>query len=159
MMTIQDKIRYLRQQQKWTQEQTADRLSMSASSYARLENGDTRLNAEKLDKLARLFGVDVADLLDNGNISLSSHQTSDHSQSHHAQTQTDFYHTQNYYYGNEALNVEIDRLKQSVQHQAEALRQKEEMLSQLKQMLHQKDGEIALLKELLALLREGRGEK
>lgn len=65
------------------------------------------------DKIAKALGKDILELLDsNNNVSLSASSNNDHLQSHHAQTQTDFYHTQNYFYGNDALSAEVQHLAQ-----------------------------------------------
>ena len=74
------------------------------------------------------------ELLDSSN--------NDHSQSHHTQTQTDFYHTQNYFYGNDALSAKVQRLTQELQHSIKI--QKQQTL-----LIQQKDEEIAFLREIL----------
>jgi len=58
-MKIGDIIRTLRLQQKWTQEQLADRLGVSYQSVSRWENHITYPDIELLPALARCFSVSV----------------------------------------------------------------------------------------------------
>ena len=140
---LKDKIRQLREQHGFTQEQFAAKLNISTSSYARLEMGETQITMEKLDKIAKALGKDILELLDSSNkVSLSASSNNDHSQSHHAQTQTDFYHTQNYFYSNDALSAEVQRLTQELQHSIKI--QEQQTL-----LIQQKDEEIAFLREIL----------
>ena len=91
MTMLKDKIRSLREQQGLTQEQFAAKLNTSTSSYARLESGETQITMEKLNKICKVLGKDILELLDSSNnVSLSASNNNDHSQSHHAQTQTNF---------------------------------------------------------------------
>lgn len=60
---IGEKIRKLRQGQKMTQENLADRLGVSFQSVSRWENGITYPDIELLPSIARLFSVSVDYLL------------------------------------------------------------------------------------------------
>ncbi len=74
-MEINEKIRTVRESKEWSQEEMANKLSMSLSGYAKIERGDTRLNLPKLEKIAQLFEMDLIELLsinDKGDVYLAS---------------------------------------------------------------------------------------
>ena len=64
-MKIHDKLRMLREQNKLSQEEVAEQLSMSPSGYAKIERGETKLYLDKLEKIAHIFNIDVVDLINN----------------------------------------------------------------------------------------------
>ena len=63
---MENRIKALRKQRGLSQQDVADRLGMHLTNYNRLENAKTRLAADKLDRLAKVFMVDpvaiIADL-------------------------------------------------------------------------------------------------
>lgn len=128
-MALNDKIRVLREFNGWTQEQMAELMDISTNGYARLERGESKLKMEHLEKVAQLFKIDVADLMnatDKGVLFLLS------------DTENAFGSNYNYY-GNDAHIHEIEKLKLIIQH-------KDELLAQQK-------NEIELLKTLVATLQ------
>lgn len=128
-MALNDKIRVLREFNGWTQEQMAELMEISTNGYARLERGESKLKIEHLEKVAQLFKIDVADLMnatDKGVLFLLS------------DTENAFGSNYNYY-GNDAHIHEIEKLKLILQH-------KDELLAQQK-------NEIELLKTLVATLQ------
>ena len=64
-MEIHDKIRVMREINQWTQEDMAEKLSMSANGYANIERGKTAINLDKLKQIAEIFNIDVVELLSN----------------------------------------------------------------------------------------------
>ncbi len=58
-----DRLLFLRHKNKYSQENIAQMLGMSASSYAKLEEGITRIHLEILEKIAKVFNVEVVYLL------------------------------------------------------------------------------------------------
>lgn len=62
-METHEKIRMMRELHKWSQEDMAEKLALSAGGYARIERGETELKIPRLQQLAQIFNVDVADLL------------------------------------------------------------------------------------------------
>jgi transcriptional regulator with XRE-family HTH domain len=42
----------------------ASKLEISQPAYAKLENGDTRINIKRLDKISDILNIDIIDLLD-----------------------------------------------------------------------------------------------
>jgi len=65
-MKLHEKIRFMRQLQGWSQEDMADKLEMSVSGYAHIERGETDVQLSKLEKIAKVFGVDLLELLTFG---------------------------------------------------------------------------------------------
>ncbi|MBX2974156.1 MAG: helix-turn-helix transcriptional regulator [Flavobacteriales bacterium] len=60
---IHEKIRHLREQKKLRDEDMAERLGISQSTYSRLEKGDIKMDVERLQKIADVLEVPVEDLL------------------------------------------------------------------------------------------------
>lgn len=133
-MEIHNKIRSIRKTQQWSQEEMAEKLGMAASSYAKIERGATKLNLDKLQKIAEVFNMDTTELLssDKGLVLLVN-ENGDYSA--------------NYYSSNEAVITELEKAKTTIQYQQKLLDSKDELLAQ-------KDNEIAALKEIIALMKK-----
>lgn len=128
-MNIHSKIKKLREDNHWSQEDMAEKMNMSLNGYAKIERGETKLYLEKLEQIAQIFNIDVVDLMNTNEKAIyfvigenSSHLSS------------------NYYASNEALTIEIEKLKLSLTHS--------------QQLLEQKENEIQLLKDMIDLLKE-----
>ena len=65
-MDTHEKIRLMRELNKWSQEDMAEKLSMSAGGYAKIERGDVQLNIHRLQQIAAIFNVNMWDLLQSG---------------------------------------------------------------------------------------------
>lgn len=125
-MQTHDKIRTLREAQKITQEEFAEKLSMSASGYSKIERGETQLSINRLQQIADILSVSIFDLMPNsGGI---------------IQTLNGAYHFNGTFnqYG-DTTKQEIEKLQLKIEH--------------LKQILEQKDKEIEIQKELLSLYK------
>ena len=59
------KIKKRRNELQYSQEYMASKLGISQPAYANLENGETKLNTKRLEKIATILEVDMIDLLDN----------------------------------------------------------------------------------------------
>lgn len=62
-MSVNNKIRALRELNNWSQEDMAERLNMSKNSYSRLERDERKLDLAKLEKLAAIFKIDIGELI------------------------------------------------------------------------------------------------
>ena len=74
-MKTNEKIRQLRENRQWTQEEMATKLSMSTNGYAKIERGDTRSNLDRLEQISEVFGIDIIELLaygEDGKINLTN---------------------------------------------------------------------------------------
>ena len=134
-MAVSDKIRALRELNNWSQEDMAERLNISKSSYSRLERDESKLDLAKLEKLAAIFKIDIAELITTdgkGLVCLICENSGSNA---------------NYYGQPESLTAEIEKLKLSIEHA-------QELLSYKDQIIRQKDNEIDALQRLLDALQK-----
>lgn len=140
-MTIQDNIRYARENHNLTQEEMAERLNMTASGYAKIERGMTQLKFDKLEKIAQIFNMDIVELLelgDSGDVVIQLPNNSGDNA------------TANYFLNaNEKLVSEIEKLNTQIEYQSNLLKSKDELISE-------KDKQIQALNDVIALLKESK---
>ena len=130
-MSVNEKIRTIRETRNWSQEDMAYKMNMSKNGYAKIERGETKLNLHKLEQIANIFNIDVLELIKNDDKNVLFFMND---------------HNTNYYGSNENLTSEIDRLKLTISH-------KDELLKQRDLVIEQKDSEISALKEIISLLK------
>lgn len=130
-MSVNEKIRTIRETRNWSQEDMAEKMNMSKNGYAKIERGETKLNLHKLEQIANIFNIDVLELIKNDDKNVLFFMND---------------HNTNYYGSNENLTSEIDRLKLTISH-------KDELLKQRDLVIEQKDSEILALKEIISLLK------
>ena len=128
-MSVNEKIRKVRESKAWSQEQMAEKLNMSLNGYAKIERGETKLYLDKLEQIAQVFDIDVVELMqsDGKNICFQIESPLSSVCQGGGETQ---------------MLIEIERLKLELSH----AREKEGLLNKL---LEQKDTEIKILKDLL----------
>ena len=128
-MSVNEKIRKIREAKDWSQEQMAEKLNMSLNGYAKIERGESKIYLDKLEQIAQVFDIDVVELMqsDGKNICFQIESPLGSVYQGGGETQ---------------LSIEIERLKLALSHASE----KEELL---KKLLEQKDREIQTLKELI----------
>ena len=63
MNTLGKKIRLLRHQKGWSQEEVAKRLDISIPAFSKIETGITDVNLSRLNQISRLFGLTLVQLL------------------------------------------------------------------------------------------------
>lgn len=128
-MTVHKNIRLLREAQELSQETVAEQLNMSVSGYAKIERGVTKLNFDKLQKIAQILKVDIVELIsaDNKDIIIMANDN----------ITGDVNNSNANYYGDNALELEKLQLT----------------LSYYKELLTQKDNEITALKQVIDLLQ------
>src|SRR3954468_20519201 len=63
MKTLGKKIRLLRHQKGWSQEDVAKRLDISIPAFSKIETGITDVNLSRLEQIASLFEMSVVQLL------------------------------------------------------------------------------------------------
>ncbi len=142
-MPIQEKIRTLREINHLTQEQMAEELEISKNSYAKIEQGKTKLNIERLQQIAHIFNINVADLIGSNERGLvfvigSSVGGNDCTQS------------TNYYETNKPLLAENEKLQLIIDHQKQLLTEKDKEIARI---IEAKEREIELLKNLVEVLQ------
>jgi transcriptional regulator with XRE-family HTH domain len=63
MKTLGKKIRLLRHQNGWSQEDVAKKLDISIPAFSKIETGITDINLSRLEQIANLFEMPVVQLL------------------------------------------------------------------------------------------------
>ena len=63
MNTLGKKIRLLRHQKGWSQEDVAKRLDISIPAFSKIETGITDVNLSRLNQISKLFGLSLVQLL------------------------------------------------------------------------------------------------
>ena len=64
-MSVNEKIRLVREAKGWTQEEVADKLQMSNNGYGDIERGDTDVKLSRLLQLAELFEIKPTELFES----------------------------------------------------------------------------------------------
>ena len=133
-MSVNNKIRALRELNNWSQEDMAERLNMSKSSYSRLERDESKLDLVKLEKLARIFKIDIGELIasDDKELVLLIGTNNSNNPDDGANGQ---------------IKIELEKLKLGLEHSRELLAHKDLLLAQ-------KDREISALRQLVAQLQK-----
>ncbi|NBI13356.1 helix-turn-helix domain-containing protein [[Haemophilus] felis] len=65
-MKVNEKLRLLRETHHLSQEEMANKLSMSTKGYAKIERGETRSNLPRLEQISEIFNMDICELLAYG---------------------------------------------------------------------------------------------
>lgn len=128
---ITEKIKRLRRDKKWSQEDVAQRLNMATSTYSDLERGVTQLSLRRLEELAKIFDTDLAEL-----IGLNAKNIFNLGETHNS-------HSQNWY--NNPASEQLLEL----QHELEKTRLENDYLKQ----------QNADLREMVNLLKQDRIDK
>ncbi len=63
MNTLGKKIRLLRHQRSWSQEDVSKQLDISIPAFSKIETGITDVNLSRLEQISSLFGLTVIQLL------------------------------------------------------------------------------------------------
>lgn len=63
MKTLGKKIKLLRHQRSWNQQDMAKRLDISIPAFSKIETGITDVNLSRLEQISSLFDMDVVELL------------------------------------------------------------------------------------------------
>lgn len=125
-MKVNEKIRFLRENNNWSQEEMAEKLGMSTNGYSKIERGETHLTISKLEKIVAVLGIDILELMSLGERNIVLFQESDNNL--------------NIIGSSQELASEIKQLKQSLNHKEEMISQKDELIVSLKR-------ELALLRK------------
>lgn len=80
-MSVHEKIKLVRQAKGWSQDEVAEKLDISLNAYGNIERGDCDIKLSRLEQIAQLFGVDLAELIgqhDRGVLNLACKQNQSH---------------------------------------------------------------------------------
>ncbi len=75
------KIKRRRNEMQYSQEYMASQLEISQPAYANLENGETKLNTDRLAKIADILKIDMIDLLEGNTTINNFNNNADHTYS------------------------------------------------------------------------------
>ena len=125
-MEVHDKIRVMREINQWSQEEMAEKLSMSPNGYAKIERGQSSINLDKLQQIANVFNIDMGELRTSQDKSFFF-SIGDHSNNN------------SYFGASNMLAAENEKLNS--------------LLEMKDILLAQKDAEIVALKEIIELLK------
>ncbi len=132
-MKVNEKIKLLRESRQWTQEEMAQKLSMTTKGYAKIERGETISNLPRVEQIAEVFNMDICELLaygEEGKIYINN---------------TDNNLTNSFIsLGNGS--EEIQRLQLMLTHKDELLAHKDDIIETQKR-------ELALLREMIEKLK------
>ncbi|MCK5831120.1 MAG: helix-turn-helix transcriptional regulator [Methylococcales bacterium] len=115
-MKINNKVRFLRKEHGWTQEYMAEKLSMTPNSYSNLERGVTDIRNSHLERIAKIFGIDLLDLYNFGEQVNNSRME-------------DKQAIQKLIFSQEATSSELQKMQQLIQEQNKAIFYLKELLS------------------------------
>lgn len=124
-MSVNEKVRLFRELNQWSQEEMAERMNMSVAGYAKIERGETNISLHKLKQIASVLQIDLLDLVsthDSGVILVGGENNQNH--------------FRNNYYGNQAAELEVEKLKLELKHKDELLKQRENELETLKDIVN-----------------------
>jgi transcriptional regulator with XRE-family HTH domain len=110
MLTIGEKIRYFRHKKGYSQEYMAQKLDISTKTYNSLETEKTKVSLEKVQKIAKLLEIDWLELLSYGEKITQVNGDNSNNSDHLSIYNTD-----------QSLTQEIEKLRQTINHQAEKI--------------------------------------
>lgn len=109
-MNVNEKVRFLREAQGWSQEEMAEKVGLSVHGYAKIERGETQLNLSRLRQICEVLNYDMLELMTLGEKNVVYFQESGNNHSINIINPT-----------SENLVSEIAQLKQTISHQAEII--------------------------------------
>ena len=125
-MQLHEKIKFIRNMKGWSQEEVAHRLGMSISGYGCIERGETDIPFSRLLYLAKVFEIDLLELLSVNEKNVFNLAGTNNNQSN--------------WHVNSSDSVEVIKLRAEVE--------------KLNMFLEQQAKEIVYLKEIIELLKK-----
>lgn len=120
-METHDKIRLYRELNQWSQEEMATQLHMSKNGYAKIEQGKTRLNTDRLKQIAHIFGVSVTELISPSNLIVFG--------------DGNYHNNVNSYNGETVLTAENEKLNLIIKHQEEIIKRQQAQIDTLESLV------------------------
>ncbi len=123
-MKVNEKIRFLRENKSWSQEEMANKLGMSTNGYSKIERGETRLSLPKLEQIVQILDTDIIELMSLGEKNVIYFQ------------ENESHNSLNIVGSNQAeLAMEINHLKKELALKDELLTAKQNEIDLLKQLV------------------------
>lgn len=128
-MKVHEKLRLLRETHHLSQEDMANKLSMSTKGYAKIERGETRSNLPRLEQISEIFNMDILELLAYGedekiiNLDKSVFNNSENSLNYSVIS-----------LGSDDLQKEIEKFQLIIQHKNEIIENQKREIELLREM-------------------------
>ena len=133
-MEVNEKVKKMRQLNRLTQEQMAEKLHLTLSGYQKLESGKWQFDEAKLECCAAIFGITLSELLSvDENSSVYLVNSPNHVKNGSVLCISNPDKVNNTFYGAEALAAENESLKNTIAHQEKEILLLRELLETLKQ--------------------------
>lgn len=120
-METHDKIRLYRELNQWSQEEMAVQLHMSKTGYAKIEQGKTRLNTDRLKQIANILGVSVTELISPSSLVVFG--------------DGNYHNNVNSYNGETGLTAENEKLNLIIQHKEEIIKRQQLQIETLESLI------------------------
>lgn len=122
-MALHQTIRQLRELHQLTQEDMAERTTLSKNGYANIERGECVPSMDSLEKIANAFDMKLEELItwEEGNYHISV-----------VNGYVSNYANANYYNGDKDFELKIQLLEQQIEHEKSLNAQKDEIINTLK---------------------------
>ncbi len=124
-MKIHEKLKQLREVNQWSQEDMAEKIHVTPSSYSKIERGETRLTLERLEQLAEVFNVDISKLIQpDSNFYYQINENADNNKNgqFYTDNKDDFY------------QMEIEKLQLIIKHKEELNLKLQEQIQDLREL-------------------------
>ena len=128
-MKVCDKIKYMRQDKGFSQEEIARKLDMSANGYGGIERGEVDIKLSRLEQISELFDIELSQLLQKEHNIFNFTDTSTQNHCNIGPRSA----------SDEALQVENDKLKL--------------IIEKLEFTVSSQQQEVNYLKEIIALMK------
>lgn len=134
-MKVNEKIRILREDHSYSQEDMAEKMFISPNTYGKIERGETRLTLEKLEKIAAIFNISVVDLMKDEEKNIA-YQINNNSSGINAVTiSSDLAELQRILADNEKFKLIIEHKEEIIKFQNELISQKDLIIESLQREL------------------------
>lgn len=121
---LRQNIRDIREDKKMTQADIAEKLGLSETGYAKIERGESKADIDRLQKIADVLGVTLAEIIPFGDENVFVfNDARDNSNN-------------SFSLGNIALSAEIEHLKTLLEAKNEIINSREREIESLKQQIH-----------------------
>jgi transcriptional regulator with XRE-family HTH domain len=109
-MKVCEKIKRLRQEKGWSQEELANKLKISTNAYGCIERGDTEITLSRLEDISAVFEIDISEFFDGKNnvVNFGGVQNNQHNWCNVHQS-LDYLHIQTELEKQQLLNAEKDK--------------------------------------------------
>lgn len=119
-------IKNLRLEKQWSQKDIAEKLNMSINGYSKIERGKSSITTERLHELAKIFDVSPHDLLPETTPNTTYLLIT--GDNNNTQNSTVYHTTQD-------VAHEIEKLRLTIQHQEQLLKQQERELLNMQNLI------------------------